>query len=281
MTSSGSWMTPRTLIPAAVLLSVALAVAGSVRADTSVDGGCTELARYASKSYATDKGMRRRCALLEVMSSGERLEPPSLREKILDELSNRFAVEMDFDGAVALPGRAVDYLLENMPETAALVSRYTDKEYQATQSGSVPGPQSFFVTNTTSFAADFVFLVSRETPTASEHMFFESGHARVLLWRIWGNSFVHYKLHKNGNENARYDITVHVFTSSRLLRTVLRSGLFRYFADRMFRGILGDIESAVTDFVDDPDPGVHLPPYFVTALKSRLAKDPTTPPPGR
>lgn len=281
MTSSGPWTVARSIMPAAVLLSVALAAAGSVRADTPVDGVCTGLARYTSKPYATDKGLQRRCALLEVMSSGGRLDAPSLREKILGELSNRFAVEMDFDGAVALPGRAVDYLLENMPETAALVSRYTGKEYQATQSGSVPGPESFFVTNTTSFAADFVFLVSRETPTASEHVFFESGHARVLLWRIWGNSFVHYKLRKNGDDNARYDITVHVFTNSRLLRTVLGSGLFRYFADRMFRGILSDIESAVAAFVDDPEPGVHLPPYFVTALKSRLETDSAAPPPGR
>ncbi|MDZ7839973.1 MAG: hypothetical protein U5R46_04000 [Gammaproteobacteria bacterium] len=280
MTSSGSWRIARTVAPAAVLLALALAAA-SIRAEPPVDGVCAGLDRYTAKSYATEKGLGRRCALLEEVSRGGQLDLPSLREKILDELSNRFAVEMDFDGAVALPGRAVDYLLENMPETAALVSRYTGKEYHATQSGSVPGPTSFFVTNTTSFAADFVYLVSRETPTASEHVFFESGQARVLLWRIWGNSFVHYKLQKNGDENARYDITVHVFTSSRLLRTVLSSGLFRYFANRMFRGILGDIESAVTAFVDDPKPVEHLPPYFVTGLKSRLENEPAAPPPGR
>ncbi len=281
MTSSGSGTIARAVAAAAVLLSIALAAAGSIRADTPVDGVCAELGRYTSKPYATRKGLQRRCDLLKEMSNDGRLDPPSLREKVLDELSNRFAVEMDFDGVVALPGRVVDYLLENMPETAALVSHYTGKEYQATQSGSVPGPASFFVTNTTSFAADFVFLVSRETPTASEHVFFESGHARVLLWRIWGNAFVHYNLQKNGDENARYDIAVHVFTNSRLLRTILGSGLFRYFADRMFRGILGDIESAVAAFVDDPDPGIHLPPYFVTGLKSSLEQGPAVPPPGR
>lgn len=262
-------------MPAAGLFVICLTAGGSAHSDTIRENGCEALIRYTSQSHATEKGFQRRCTLLQEIESRGTLTPQSLRERILEELSNRFGVELDFTGDVELPGRAVDYLLENMPETAALVSTYTDKEYRATQADTTPGPESFFVTNTTSFAADFVYLSSHTSPAVSRHIFFESGHARVLLWRIWGNSIVRYELRKDSRENARYDIKIHVFTDSRVLRTVLESGLFKYFADRMFRGILDDIESAVRRFTDDSNPGEHLPPYFVKGLKARLQHDDT------
>lgn len=233
-------------------------------------GDCPGLERYMSQPYATDKGQQRRCELLREIESRGRVPSPPLRELLLEELSNRFAIELDFKGDVALPGRVVDYLLGNMPETAALVSAYSDKEYRATQTDATPGPESFFVTNSRSFAARFTFLSSRRLPGISEHIFFEGGHADVLFWRVWGNSFVRYTLRKNGGESARYDVKIHVFTDSRLLRTVLRSRLFGYFANRMFKGILSDIESAVHRFNDDSSPGEHLPAYFVAGLKTRL-----------
>lgn len=260
-------------MPAAGLFVICLTAGGSTHSDTTLNERCDALIGYTSQSHATEKGLQHRCGLLQEMESRGTLTPQSLRERILEELSNRFAVELDFTGVVELPGQAVDYLLENMPETAALVSTYTDKEYRATQADLTPGPESFFVTNTTSFAADFIYLSSRTSRSVSRHMFFESGHARVLLWRIWGNSIVRYELRKNSGESARYDIKVHVFTDSRVLRTVLESGLFGYFADRMFRGILDDIETAVRRFIDDSNPGEHLPPYFVTGLKARLQHD--------
>lgn len=233
-------------------------------------GDCPGLDLYTSQPYATDKGQRRRCELLQEIESRGRVASQPLREKLLEELANRFAIELDFSGDVALPGRVVDYLLDNMPETAALVSAYSDKEYRATQTDAPPGPESFFVTNSRSFAAHFTFLSSRRLPGISEHIFFESGHADVLFWRVWGNSFVRYSLRKIGGDSARYDIKIHVFTDSRLLRTVLRSRLFAYFANRMFKSILSDIESAVHRFADDSSPGEHLPAYFVAGLKTRL-----------
>lgn len=265
---------------AAGVLILGLIVNGAVHSGTTPGGGCPGLAQYTAKPYATAKGERRRCDLLrEIEGDGEVASEP-LRARVLQELANRFAVEMDFTGSVALPGRAVDYLLENMPETAALVSAYADKEYQATQTDGTPGPKSFFVTNGASFAARFTFLSSRTSPDVSEHMFFESGHADVLFWRVWGSSFVRYHLHKDGDKSARYDIRVHVFTDSRLLRAVLGSRLFRYFADRMFKGILNDIESAVRRFAGDSDPREQLPSYFVTGLNARLEGD-SIPPPAR
>ncbi len=231
---------------------------------------CSGLDRYTSQPYATDKGQRRRCDLLREIESRGRVASQPLRELVLEELSNRFAIELDFSGDVALPGRVVDYLLDNMPETAALVSAYSDKEYRATQTDATPGPESFFVTNSRSFAARFTFLSSHTSPGISEHIFFEGGHADVLFWRVWGYSFVHYNLRKDGGDSARYDIKIHVFTNSRLLRTVLRSRLFGYFANRMFKSILSDIESAVHRFADDSSPGEHLPGYFVAGLKTRL-----------
>lgn len=267
-------------MPAAGLFVVCLAAGGSTHSAAVRGDGCRDLGHYTSQSYATEEGLERRCSLLREVETRGRLTPTSLRERLLEELSNRFAVELDFSGEVELSGWVVDYLLENMPETAALVSTYTDNEYRATQADETPGPASFFVTNTTSFAADFIYLSSLTTPSISRHMFFESGHARVLLWRVWGNSIVRYNLRKRGPDNARYDIRIHVFTDSRVLRTVLESGLFRYFADRMFRGILGDIETAVRRFTDDANPREHLPPYFVTGLNARLQRD-DTPPPAR
>lgn len=259
----------RLAAPAAGLFVIGLIAHGTVQA-ADVPDGCSGLTAYLSKPYATDKGARRRCELLREIESEDALASHPLRERMLKELSNRYRVRMKFSGDVDLPGRAVDYLLENMPETAALVSAYTNEDYRATQADATPGPKSFFVTNNDSFAAEFTFLFSRISPAASRHMFFESGHARVLLWKIWGNSFVRYGLVKSGDESADYDIEIHVFTSSRVLRTVLGSGLFGYFAERMFNGILSDIESAVHRFAEDPNPGEHLPPYFAAGLTNRL-----------
>lgn len=269
-TSSTTWTPSLNALPAFGLLLVGLTVNGSVDADASTDGTCRGLASYESRSYATEKGVRRRCDLLREIETGDPPISPALRNQILQELSSRHAVEMEFTGSVELPGRVIDYLLENMPEAAALVSRYTDNEYGATQVDSTPGPKGFFVTNNSSFAANFTYLYTRNSSSASEHMFFESGNAKVLFWTVWGNSFVRYNLHKQDKDASRYDIRVHVFTDSRLLRTVLKSGVFKYFADRMFKGILSDIEAAVGRFADDPTPGQRLPPYFVTGLRSRL-----------
>lgn len=238
-------------------------------------GVCIGVERYIAQSYATERGTHRRCDLLARIENPAGIASHPMHERVREELANRYAVDIRFTGSVALPGRAIDYLLENITETAALVSAYTNKDYMATQADATPGPKSFFVTNSDSFAADFTYLSSRVSPVISEHLFFESGNARVLLWRIWGNAFVHYHLDKNVHEDdAAYDITVHVFTNSRMLRTILKSGLFQYFADRMFKGILEDVESAVRRFAADANPGEHLPHYYVSGLRSRLDPQP-------
>lgn len=260
----------RRALPGVAALLVGLLSSGPAHPDAAPGDACPGLAAYNAKSYATDKGRQRRCALLRDIERHGNLASHPLRERLLTELANRFAVEMDFEGEVDLPAPVVDYLLENMPEAAAMVSTYMDKDYGATQADSTPGPRGFFVTNSKTFAASFTYLYSRSSGNRREHMFFESGHARVLLWRIWGNSFVHYALERSDPQTSRYDITVHVFTDSRLLRTILSSDLFGYFADRMFKGILDDIESAVERFEADGAPGQRLPPYFVAGLDDRL-----------
>lgn len=228
------------------------------------------LSRYASRSYATETGVRRRCSLLRDIERGGALASPALRQQVLKELSHRYAVEIDFTGVVGLPRQVVDYLLEYMPETAFLVSTYSGKEYAATQVDGAEGPERFFVTDNDSFAAGFTYLLSHTPSDASEYIFFESGRAKVLLWSVWGNSFVRYDLRREGDKASRYDIKIQVFTESRLLRAVLGSGLFRYFARSMFDDVLSDIESAMHEFAADSSPGELLPPYFVTALKKRL-----------
>lgn len=236
-----------------------------------------DLELYTSRPHATEKGIRRRCALLDVIHEGGGMPPGDVRDQVRNELANQYAVEIDFSGRVGLPRRAVDYLLENMPEAAALVSAYSGKDYRATETDVANGLDRFFVTNNDSFAANFTFLFSYPRRDASEHMFFESGFAKVLFWRVWGNSFIHYHLRPVGVDASRYDIRVYVFTGSRLLKAVLSSGPFRYFSNSMFKDILDDIESAVGDFVVDPNPDNVLPPYFVSGLKTRLEAGDWTP----
>lgn len=254
------------------LFILGLPVSEAVHSRVGEAPGCPgpALHGYISQSYATDKGITRRCGLLADIERHGALEPGDLRVQVLDELSKRFAIRIEFRGAVGLPRRAVDYLLDNMPEAAALVSAYSGKDYRATETNIARDRDRFFVTNNDTFAARFTFLLSREGLRESEHMFFESGFAKVLFWRVWGNSFIDYSLSGIDASTSRYDIDVYVFTGSRLLRTVLNTGLFRYFAQSMFDGILDDIESAVGEFAADPNPGESLPPYFVTGLKNRL-----------
>lgn len=253
---------------------MSLLVSEAVRPDSVEAGACPGLPSYTSQPHATEESIRRRCGLLREIEGDGRIGPPSLRDRVLDELSNRFAIEIDFAGTVEMRGRAVDYLLGNMPETAVLVSAYSENEYRATQMDETSRqPGRFFVTNEETFAAGFTYLFSRISPDASEHMFFETGRARVLFWTVWGSSFVEYSLEKHDDGISHYDIKIHVFTDSRLLATVLKSRLFRYFARAMFDGIVNDIESAVREFAGDPDPDVKLPLYFVSGLKRRLRGD--------
>jgi len=261
------------------LFILGLPVSEPVHSRVGQAPGCPgpDLHGYISQSYATDRGATRRCGLLADIERYGALEPGDLRVQILDELSKRFAIRIEFKGEVGLPRRAVDYLLHNMPEAAALVSVYSGKDYRATETNIARSRDRFFVTNNDTFAARFTFLRSREGPHDSEHMFFESGFAKVLFWRVWGNSFIDYRLSGTGASTSRYDIDVHVFTGSRLLRTVLNTGLFRYFAQSMFDGILDDIESAVGEFSADSNPGESLPPYFVMGLKNRLQPAPGVP----
>jgi len=251
--------------------AVLLAAPGvDARIDRNPPCGAPGLEGYLSKEYATENGVRRRCDLLRRMADGMEPLPGSVLDTIRSELARRFAVTIDFTGSVELPGRVVDYLLENMPETAALVTAYTGKEYRATQVDATPGPAGFFVTDNKSFAADFTYLRSRVSNQVSQHMLLESGYAKVIFWRVWGSSFISYELDKSDASNPRYDIRVEVFTNSRLLRAVLKSGLFRYFAGNMFDDILNDIQSGVRAFAEDPDAERTLPPYFVSGLRDRL-----------
>lgn len=233
------------------------------------------LARYSSRSFATEQGVRRRCALLQNIERDGTPLPSNLRGKILHELTNRYAVEINFIGVVGVSHRVVDYLLRYMPETAALVSVYSGKEYAATQVDGAPGPRRFFVTDNDAFAASFTYLRSNTSRDLSEYVFFENGRAEVLLWTVWGNSFIHYDLEPATVESSRYDIRIQVFTESRLLRAILRSGLFRRYARSMFKDILDDVESAVHGFAGDPAPNDALPPYFVTGLRNALHPKPS------
>ena len=211
--------------------------------------------------------------LADIERGGEPL-PADLRARVLKELVNRYAVEIDFAGAVDLPRRAVDYLLGHMPEAADLARTYSHKEYTATQSDPPQGPREFFVTDNRTFAADFTYLMSRKSPGVSEHMFLESGRTKVLFWTVWGNAFVHYELREDGGQASRYDMNIHVFTNSRLLRVLLGSGLFRHFAKSMLEDVVQDVESAVHEFDADSNPDRILPPYFVEDLKRGLRTEP-------
>ena len=274
--SASRWSRIRHTALAVGLCVLGLSVSEPARSGVSQPGACPVpgLARYSSRSVATEQGVRRRCALLQNIERDGTPLPPNLRGKILHELTNRFAVELDFTGVVGVSHRAADYLLRYMPETAALVSVYSGKEYAATQVEGSPGPRRFFVTGNDAFAASFTYLRSSTSRALSEYVFFETGRAKVLLWTVWGNSFIHYDLEPASVESSRYDIRIHVFTESRILRAVLSSGLFRHYARSMFKNILDDVESAVHGFAGDSAPDEALPPYFVTGLRNALHPKP-------
>jgi len=261
------------------LLLAAWLANAAVHADAARNGACPEarLAGYTAQPYASEKGTHRRCALLSLLPSHGRLLPPVLQERLHKELAKQFTAEIRFKGSVELDGDTVEYLMRHMPETAALVTAYSDTDYRATQTDAQPGPAGFFVTNNDTFAANFAYLRSRATPHDSEHVFLENGYAKVLLWRVWGNAIIHYTLANKAPGVSDYDITVHVFTDSRLLHSILKSRLFGFFADKMFQGILLDVETGVRRFADDPDPEEILAPYFINDLQATLPRnDPAT-----
>lgn len=274
--SSCRWPRVHNAALATGLCILGLSLGEAARSGDAAAGPCAgpDLARYTARSFATEEGTRRRCALLQDIERDDTPVPPALRDKILHELTNRFSVEIDFTGVVRLPRRSVDYLLKYMPETAALVSLYSGKEYAATQVDGAPRPERFFVTDNDTFAASFTYLRSGTSPELSEYLFFEDGRAKVLFWTVWGNSFIHYDLERAGGGSSRYDIRIHVFTQSRLLRAILKSGLFRHFARSMFKDILKDVETAVHEFAEDDSAEETLPPYFVLGLKDALNPGP-------
>ena len=255
-----------------VLFTLALSSSNAAFSHVGRFGACPEssLIPYTALPFATERGIGRRCSLLRLIEDRGQPIPDPLRGQVLKELTNRYAIEIDYTGVVSLPGDVIDYLLENIRETAMLVSFYSGNEYQATQIDPWHGSRKFVATNNDTFFAGFTYLYSGTSLDSSEHMFFESGYARVLFWRIWGNSLIRYTLHKNGDGTSSYDIRVFVFTESRLLRAILSSRLFLRFSREMFEDILRDIESATHRFSVAPNPEDHLPARFARELKTRL-----------
>jgi len=263
--------------PPAALLVLLLVVTGHPRdarpaGDAATPGGCDleEVAAYAAAAYATADGMALRCELWQRIRSAADVLPPVLHERMKRESTKRFTTVLDFQGRVDVSRPVVDYLLENVSRTAVLVSAYSERRYSATQLESGRSARRFTVTDGERFAAGFSYLWTRMSAAASEHMFFETGRARVLWWTIWGNAFVHYRLEKEDDRSSRYDIRIRVFTESRVLRAILGSRLFRHFAGRMFDGILEDIEHAVRAFEGDPRPPAGLPARYRAGLLERL-----------
>lgn len=271
-TFSSCWTKVRNIALPTGLFILSFLGCGTTLSHIGRYGACPEsdLILYTARPFATEQGISHRCGLLRAIEDGRETIPDPLRQQVLDELSNRFAVEIVYTGVVDLPGNAIDYLLGNIRETAMLVSTYSDNEYQAIQVDPPQGGKRFIVTNNDTFFAGFTYLYSYISQGNSEHMFFESGHARVLFWRVWGNSIVQYKLYKNDNGTSRYEVKVYVFTESRLLKTILNSRLFLIFSRRMFEDILKDIESATKHFAATPDSNDYLPTDFVADLKIKL-----------
>ena len=108
-----------------------------------------------------------------------------------------------------------------------------------------------------------------ESPPASNYLLLEEGEANLLFWRFNGKSIIELNLDSAG-QGTKYDIKIHIFTTSRAFHFFFESALFRYLIKSMFNRILSDIVDATQQLVDSNDIFPTDNPNFIEDLISRL-----------
>ena len=187
--------------------------------------------------------------------------------KIHGELLRPFETVLHLQGVTPLPKPALQHLFDELPDTAELVNFYTKTKYQVKYTN--PQRSKFFATNNRNMRAIVDIVDKRDTTPASSYLLFEDGEARLLFWRLIGKAIIELNLDEFGKD-TKYEIKVHIFTSSRAFHFFFESALFRYLIKSMFNRILDHIVDATQQLIKSKDVFPTNNPGFIEDLLIRL-----------
>jgi hypothetical protein len=211
-----------------------------------------------------DEGPDYRCALLMRLMEGGLDLGGDTGGQVLAELARPYATVLELAGDALLPGPAMGFLLEELPDTARMINFYKNTRYEVawlTQDRS-----RFIATNNRTLRATFKRFNTRR---AGDYLLFESGTARLLFWQLNGNTIVDF--HLEPRERAtRYIIKLHIFTDSPGFHSFFESGLFRYLARTMVQEIIGDMVEAANKLAESRDTLPAMSPDFIRNLRMHV-----------
>lgn len=208
-----------------------------------------------------------RCALLlRLMDRGLDLTDDTGRQ-ILGEFARTHATVLELDGHALLPAPALGFLLQELPDAARMINFYNNTRYQVAWLNR--DRSRFFATNNRSMQANFKRFQTRTSGGISDYLLFESGKTRLLLWQLTGKTVISIHLESQG-QTTRYNIRIHIFTDSPGFHSFFESGLFRYLARTIVRGIIEDMTGAANKLAESKDTLPTLSPGFAEGLRSRV-----------
>lgn len=244
--------------------AVLVVVAGWLAWAAAVAAPCPELGP--PEQFSTPEEFEYRCKLLEELKE-RGLDPGApVMPKILAEMARSYSTVIELAGDVPLPKAALDYLLQELPDTARLVNHYEHSSYRVVFLE--PNRSRFFATNNRSMQAEFTYIDSRVTEPESSHWMFETGRSKILLWTFAGSALLELGFVPQ-QQAASYTVHLHVFTDSWPFHLFFRSALFSGLMRSMFSNILDDVVGAVRRFVASDDAIATDDPDFPRELKAR------------
>lgn len=208
-----------------------------------------------------------RCRLLDELERRGLPRHGPATANILTELGRRYSTVVELAGEAPLPTPVLDYLLQELPDTARLVNHFGDSDYEVIFTH--PDRSSFFATNNRSMQADFSYIDRRDTASGSNHLLFESGKSKLLLWKFAGSALLELGL-EQAEGATKYNMNIHIFSDSRGFHLFFKSALFKGLMQSMFKRILNNIVSAVRQFEVSHEVFPTENPDFARILAERL-----------
>ena len=252
-------------IASLLVLSVASVPALDAHANASATSMCAEL--DASTYTGSAERFTYRCEFLhELKTRGLKMSDPT-GTQVLAELLRPYETVLHLRGEVSIPKSALQYLFDEFPDTARLVNFYTKSNYLVVYTNSERS--QFFATNNRNMEATFDIIDRRGANATTNFLLFENGQAKLVIWRFVGKSIVELNLEELGRE-SKYEIELHIFTSSRAFHFFFESVLFKYLMNTIFKRILGDIETATQQLAETNDSFPTINPNFIDDLLTRL-----------
>ena len=190
-----------------------------------------------------EAGILLRCQLVnELISSGLNLNSP-LGSLIEAEIVQPYGLEINIEKTTGLAKSALDHMLSDLPETARLINYYQHTSYQVAYTNRIRS--RFYASNHDNLSGSYIKLGGRIDTNDSHYNYFQSGQARLLFWRLWGNTIVGIHLKHKSMSRSVFQMQIRVFTRSRVLYGILKSRLFQHLTRSMVKDFLLDIEDAV------------------------------------